>query len=81
VRQVLAQGARHAAAGVILGVPAAFLLARFAASLLFGVTAADPLTFTLLPIGIVAATTAACYLPARRASQVDPAVALRTEEP
>jgi ABC-type antimicrobial peptide transport system permease subunit len=81
IRQVMAQGARHAAAGVILGVPAAFLLARLAASLLFGVAASDPLTFTLLPLGIVAATTAACYLPARRASRVDPAIALRAEEP
>jgi putative ABC transport system permease protein len=75
----VAQGAWHAAAGVALGVPAAFLLSRVMGSLLFGVTTHDPLTFTLLPALIVCVATAACYLPARRASRVDPVVAIRTD--
>ncbi|OFW43355.1 MAG: hypothetical protein A3J29_20270 [Acidobacteria bacterium RIFCSPLOWO2_12_FULL_67_14b] len=78
-RHVVAQGAWHAAAGVALGVPAAFILSRVMASMLFGVTTRDPLTFTTLPLAIVAVTTLACYLPARRASRVDPVVAIRTD--
>ncbi len=78
-RHVVAQGARHALTGVALGVPAAFLLSRVMASLLFGVTARDPLTFAALPILIVAATTLACYLPARRAAKVDPVTAIRAD--
>jgi putative ABC transport system permease protein len=78
-RAVVAQGALHAAAGVALGVPAAFLLTRLMASLLFGVTTHDPLTFTALPLAIVAVTTIACWLPARRAAGVDPVTAIRQD--
>ena len=78
-RRVIAQGAWHAIAGVAIGLPAAFLLSRVMASLLFGVTARDPLTFTVLPVLIVAVTTLACYLPARRAARVDPVTAIKVD--
>jgi putative ABC transport system permease protein len=74
---VVTQGIRHAIAGVALGVPAAFLLSRVMSSMVFGVTPHDPLTFTALPILIVAVTSLACYLPARRAARVDPVVAIK----
>ena len=66
-------------AGIALGVPAAFLLSRVMSSMLFGVTTHDPLTFTALPVLIVAVTTIACYLPARRAARVDPVTAIRQD--
>ena len=78
-RRVIAQGAAHAVAGVAIGLPAAFLLSRVMASLLFGVTARDPLTFVTLPVLVVAVTTLACYLPARRAARVDPVTAIKQD--
>jgi predicted permease len=78
-RRVIAQGAGHAMAGVAIGLPAAFFLSRVMASMLFGVTARDPLTFATLPILIVAVTTLACYLPARRAARVDPVLAIKQD--
>ena len=78
-RNVVAQGALHALTGIAIGVPAAFVLSRVMASMLFGVTTRDPLTFTALPILIVAVTTLACYLPARRAARVDPVLAIRQD--
>jgi putative ABC transport system permease protein len=76
-RSVVGQGFLHALAGIAIGVPAAFLLSRVMASMLFGVTAHDPLTFTALPVLIVAVTTLACYFPARRAARVDPVLAIK----
>jgi putative ABC transport system permease protein len=76
---VMTQGVQHAIAGVAIGLPAAFLLSRVMSSMVFGITARDPLTFTTLPILIVAVTTLACYLPARRASRIDPVVALKQD--
>jgi ABC-type antimicrobial peptide transport system permease subunit len=78
-RNVVAQGAWHAIAGVAIGIPAAFLLSRVMSSMLFGITTRDPLTFTALPVLIVAVTTLACYLPARRAARVDPVTAIRAD--
>jgi ABC-type antimicrobial peptide transport system permease subunit len=78
-RTVVVQGFRYAVGGVALGVPAAFALARVMRSLLFGVTPSDPLTFAALPMLIVAITMLACYLPARRASRVDPVTAIRAD--
>jgi putative ABC transport system permease protein len=78
-RRVIAQGTVHAVAGVAIGVPAAFFLSRVMASLLYGVTTRDPLTFTALPVLIVAVTALACYLPARRAARVDPVVAIKQD--
>lgn len=78
-RKVVAQGALHALTGIAIGVPAAFLLSRVMSSMVFGVTTRDPLTFTALPILIVAVTTLACYLPARRAARVDPVTAIKQD--
>ncbi len=78
---VLGQGARMAFAGVAIGLAAAFALTRVMArsSLLFGVRATDPLTFSAVALLLVAVALAACYVPALRASRVDPLTALRTE--
>jgi ABC-type antimicrobial peptide transport system permease subunit len=76
---ILGQGARLAVTGVVAGVIGAFLLRRLVANLLYGVGSADPLIFSTVPVVIVAVVLLACYLPAYRASKVDPMVALRSE--
>ncbi|MEO7135042.1 MAG: FtsX-like permease family protein [Vicinamibacterales bacterium] len=78
-KSVVVQGMWHAAAGVAIGLPIAFLLSRVMASMLFGITTHDPLTFAALPILVTAVTTLACYLPARRAARVDPVTAIRQD--
>ena len=75
----MAQGLGHAVAGVALGLPAAYLLSRLMATLVFGVTATDPVTFATLPALVIVVTAAACYLPARRAARIDPVVAIRQD--
>jgi len=67
------------AAGLVLGLGASFALTRFLASQIWGVSPTDPWTFTAVIVLIVLADLAACYFPARRATQVDPLVALRYE--
>jgi putative ABC transport system permease protein len=79
LRMVLGKGAKLAFAGVALGLCAAFGLTRLMASLLFSVTAHDPLTFVVVAFLLMAVALAACYLPARRATRVDPMVSLRYE--
>jgi putative ABC transport system permease protein len=79
LQMVLAQGARIALAGVAIGIAAAFGLTRIMASLLFSVSAFDPITFAGVAILLTVVTLAACYIPARRAMRVDPMVALRYE--
>jgi predicted permease len=79
VRLVLGEGAKLAALGAILGLVAAAALTRFMASLLFGITARDPLTFFAVAAILVCVAAAACCIPARRAIRVDPMVALRYE--
>jgi ABC-type antimicrobial peptide transport system permease subunit len=76
---ILGQGLRLALIGVCIGLITAFALTRLMTSQLFEVTASDPLTFSCVPILLVAVALAACYLPARRAMKVDPMVALRYE--
>ena len=79
VGMVLRQGAKLALVGVCIGVAAALVLARLMTSLLFGVTAHDPLTFAAVATLLVLIALVACYIPARRAMKVDPMVALRYE--
>jgi putative ABC transport system permease protein len=76
---VLGQGLRLTVAGVALGSLAALALTRMMSSLLHGVAPNDPATFTVAPLVLLAAALAASYLPARRATTVDPAVILRAE--
>jgi predicted permease len=75
--QILGQTMTLAAAGMVLGIAGSWILARAISSLLFGITSTDPVTFggMLVVLGLVAAI--AGYLPARRASRIDPMVALR----
>jgi predicted permease len=72
-------GIRLTGIGVVIGVVAAFVLTRFLSSLLFGVSAVDPLTYVSVALGLLAAAALASYLPSRRAATIDPAVALRVE--
>jgi putative ABC transport system permease protein len=78
-RTVAGQGMGLTAIGIGIGLSASLLLSRLLVSLLFGVSATDPLTY-LGSIGVFTAVALlACYIPARRASKVDPMVALRYE--
>jgi predicted permease len=79
IRSVMRQAARLTIVGAALGVVVALMLARLIGGLLYGVGAADPVTFIGVPTVLVLAALAAAYLPARRAAAVDPLVALRNE--
>ena len=68
-----------AGAGVVLGMIAAMAATRLMSSLLFGVQARDPMVFAVAPAILIAVAMLASYIPARRASRVDPLVALRME--
>jgi putative ABC transport system permease protein len=79
VRLVLGLGVRTVFIGVAIGIAGSLALTRIVESLLFGVTATDPLTFGGVTFILVASALLACYIPARRATRVDPVVALRHE--
>jgi len=76
---VVGQGMRLAALGVGIGLVLALAAARLATGLLYGISAAYPLTFAGIALLLGAIALAACYIPARRATRVDPIVALRYE--
>jgi ABC-type antimicrobial peptide transport system permease subunit len=76
---VIFQGMRLAIVGVVVGIAASFGLAKLIASLLFGVTAWDPAVFVTAPIVLTLVALIAAWIPARRASRVDPIDALRYE--
>ena len=79
LRLVLRQGVVLALVGIGVGLAASLAITRLLASLLYGLTPTDPATFALVAIGLVTVTLVACLLPARRASRLDPMMALRLE--
>ncbi len=79
LRLVLRDGARLAAPGLILGLLAALAIGRLIRSFILGVAPLDPLTFTTVPLALLAAVALACWTPARRAASIQPIQALKTE--
>ncbi len=78
-RMIIQEGLKLCLTGLVLGLVGALWLGQAGSSLLFGVTATDPVTFTTVSLLLIAVATAACYFPARRAMKVEPIVALRQE--
>jgi putative ABC transport system permease protein len=76
---VFRRGMLVAGAGLVIGLTLAFGVAHLIASLVYGVSATDPATFVGIPLALLAATALAIYIPARRATKIDPIVALRYE--
>jgi len=79
LKMVIGQGMILTLIGVVVGLVASFLLARFMSSLLFGVAATDPVTFIGVSLVLAATALLAAFIPARRATRVDPMIALRHE--
>lgn len=76
---VIGHGLTLALTGVAIGIGGALALTRVMSGLLFGISATDPSTFAAVAVLLVAVALVACWLPARRATRVDPALALRTD--
>ena len=78
-RMILLQGLKPALAGLMIGLAGAAFATRILQSQLFGVTPADPMTFVIVPLLLLAVAVLACVLPAIRATRLDPTAALRAE--
>jgi ABC-type antimicrobial peptide transport system permease subunit len=76
---ILKHGSALVGLGVVIGLIAASALTRLMAHLLYGISALDPLTFAVIGLLLTLVALAACYFPARRATRVDPVIALRSE--
>jgi len=79
LRLILSQGTRLVLVGIAIGILGAIGLTRLMASQLFQISTTDPLTFAAVALTLALVALAACYVPARRATKVDPMVALRYE--
>jgi len=79
LKLVMRQGVYVTSIGIGIGLAAAIAATRLLAPLLYGIGASDPATFAVVAVGVTVVAILACYLPARRAMRVDPAVALRYE--
>jgi putative ABC transport system permease protein len=79
LKMTVKQGLRLVAFGLVIGLVAAFVLTRVMASLLFGISATDPLTFISISLVLLAVAILASYIPALRATRVDPIIALRAQ--
>src|SRR5262245_66355847 len=78
LRLIVGQGMKLALIGVVIGLAGALVLMRLLKTLLFGVSATDPLTFAVVVLLLAAVALLACYVPARRGTKVDPLIALRS---
>ena len=79
LKLVLSHGVKLTIIGVAIGLIGAYLVTRAITSVLYGVSATDPLTFGSVSLILITVALLACYVPARRATKVDPLVALRYE--
>ncbi|HMG35708.1 MAG TPA: ABC transporter permease [Blastocatellia bacterium] len=79
LRLVMGHGMKMAVAGVVIGLVGSFGLTRLIIGMLYGVRATDPMTFTFITVLLIGIAAMACYIPARRATRVDPLAALRQE--
>jgi len=79
LKLVVGQGLLLVTAGVVVGLALSFALSRFMANLLFGLSAQDPITFAGVPLLLGVVAIIACWIPAQRATRVDPVIALRYE--
>ena len=79
LKMVIVQGMRHVLLGLILGLAGSFALTRWMGSSVFGISVNDPVTFVMVALLVFGVAFVACYLPAWRATHVDPSTALRSE--